>query len=74
MVVVSAPADDPARALLKRPGMTPERLEAMLARQMPDAEKRRRAHFVIDTGGALDETRAQVDELLRAVAGMAAGT
>lgn len=74
IVVVSAPADVQRARMLKRPGMTPERLEAMLARQMPDADKRRRAHFVIDTGGALDETRAQVDELLRAVAGMAAGT
>ena len=74
VIVVSAPADVQRERMLKRPGMTPERLEAMLARQMPDAEKRRRAHFVIDTGGTLDETRAQVDEILRAVAGMAAAS
>jgi dephospho-CoA kinase len=73
VVVVSAPAGVQRERMLRRPGMTPERLEAMLARQTPDAEKRRRAHFVIDTGGTLDETRRQVDEILRAVAGMAAG-
>ncbi len=73
VVVVSAPADVQRERMLKRPGMTPERLEAMLARQTPDAEKRRRAHFVIDTRGSLDETRRQVDEILRAVASVAAG-
>ena len=72
VIVVSAPAGVQRERMLKRPGMTPERLEAMLARQVPDAEKRSRAHFVVDTGGTLDETRAQVDEVLRAVAGMAA--
>jgi dephospho-CoA kinase len=59
--------------MLKRSGMTPERLDAMLARQLPDADKRRRAHFVIATGGALEETRAQVDNIFRAVASTAAG-
>ncbi len=72
VIVVSAPAEVQRARMLKRPGMTPERLQAMLARQVPDAEKRRRAHFVIDTGGTLDATRAQVEEILRAVAGMAA--
>lgn len=73
VVVVSAPPEMQRERMLKRAGMTPERLEAMLARQTPDAEKRRRAHFVIDTSGTLDETRQQVDDILRAVAGMAAG-
>ncbi len=73
VVVVSAPAEVQRQRMLKRPGMTPERLEAMLARQIPDAEKRRRAHFIIHTGGTLDETRGQVGNILRAVAGMAAG-
>lgn len=74
VVVVSAPAAVQRERMLKRPGMTPERLEAMLGRQMPDAEKRRRAHFVIDTSGTLDQTRRQVDDVLRAVSGRAAGT
>lgn len=73
VIVVSAPAEVQRQRMLKRPGMTPERLAAMLARQMPDTEKRRRAHFVIDTAGSLDETRGQVGSILRAVAGMAAG-
>jgi dephospho-CoA kinase len=73
VIVVSAPAEMQRERMLKRPGMTPERLDAMLARQLPDAEKRRRAHFVIDTGGALEETRGQVDNILRAVAPAAAG-
>ena len=73
VVVVSAPAEIQRMRMLKRPGMTPERLDAMLARQIQDAEKRRRAHFVIDTGGTLDQTREQVDAILRAVAAMAGG-
>ncbi|HET7715444.1 MAG TPA: dephospho-CoA kinase [Bauldia sp.] len=71
VIVVSAPEAIQRERMMKRPGMTPERLEAMLARQVPDGEKRRRAHFVIDTGGALDETRTQVEEILRATSGMA---
>jgi dephospho-CoA kinase len=73
VVVVSAPAEVQRERMLRRPGMTPERLEAMLARQMPDADKRRRAHIVIDTGGTLDDTRRQVDDILRAMAPVAAG-
>lgn len=73
VIVVSAPASIQRDRMLKRPGMTPDRLEAMLARQMPDAEKRRRAHFVIDTSGTLDQTRAQVDAIFRATAATAGG-
>ena len=58
VVVVSAPAGDAARARARRAGMTMERLEALLARQMPDAEKRRRADFVVDTSRGLRRARA----------------
>ena len=51
--------------------MTPEKLERILARQMPDAEKRARADFVIPTGGSLDETRASVRRIIACLAGAA---
>jgi dephospho-CoA kinase len=55
---------------LARKGMSEANLAAILSRQTPDAEKRRRAHFVIDTRGALEKTRAQAQQFLRAVAGI----
>jgi dephospho-CoA kinase len=55
-----------------RPGMTVEKFDQILARQMPDAEKRERADFLVDTSGDLDETRAQVRAIL-ACLGLAAG-
>jgi len=64
VVVVTAPATVQRARVLARPGMTPDRLEAILARQMPDAEKRRRADFVIDTGDSLEATRARVAEIV----------
>lgn len=60
IAVVSAPADAQRARVLARPGMSVERFESILAKQMPDAEKRERADFVIPTGGSLDETRAAV--------------
>jgi dephospho-CoA kinase len=60
VVVASAPADMQRARVLARPDMTPEKLDAILARQTPDAEKRRRAHYVIETGQGLDHARAQV--------------
>jgi len=60
VAVVSAPADIQRARVLARPGMVASRLDEILARQMPDAEKRARADFVIPTGGTLDETRAAV--------------
>ena len=64
VVVVTAPAAVQAQRVLARPGMTRERFEAILARQLPDAEKRLRADFVIDTGGGFEATRARVDEIV----------
>jgi dephospho-CoA kinase len=54
---------------MQRPNMTPEKLEQVLARQMPDAEKRARAHFIVDTGGTLAETDAQVDNIVESLKG-----
>lgn len=64
VVVVTAPAEVQAARVLARPGMTRERFEAILARQSPDAEKRRRADFIIDTGEGLEATRARVAEIV----------
>jgi len=64
VVVVSAPADMQRERVLARPGMSPERLDAILAQQLPDAEKRARAHFVVDTSRGLEAARIQVGEIL----------
>ena len=70
VVVVSAPADVQRARALERPGMTEDRLAVMLARQLPDAEKRRRADFVVDTSQGFDSAREQVRAILRRVATM----
>ncbi|WP_426050922.1 dephospho-CoA kinase [Brevundimonas sp. SL161] len=64
VVVVSADAAIQRRRVLARPGMTVERFEAILARQMPDGDKRRRADFVIDTGRDLAAARTRVAEIV----------
>ncbi|ODP35960.1 dephospho-CoA kinase [Sphingomonas turrisvirgatae] len=64
IAVVSAPAAVQRARVLARPGMTVERFEAILARQMPDAEKREKADFVIPTGGSIDATRAAVRDVI----------
>ncbi len=69
VAVVSAPAAVQRDRVMARPGMTAEKLEAILARQMPDAEKRRRAHFVIESSFGVDAARRQVGDLIRALAG-----
>ena len=70
VVVVSAPADVQRQRVLSRAGMSAEKLEALLARQMSDAEKRARAHFVVDSSRSFDSARAQVHGILRAVAAL----
>ena len=67
VVVVTADPEIQAARVLARPGMTRERFEAVLARQTPDAEKRRRADFVIDTGRGLEAARSQVREIVGTV-------
>jgi dephospho-CoA kinase len=64
VVVVTAPAEVQAARVLARAGMTPARFEAILSRQMPDAEKRRRADFVLDTGDGLEAARVRVNEIV----------
>ena len=64
MVVVSAPPDVQRARVLERPGMTAEKLDAILAQQMPDAEKRRRADYVVLTGGHRGETYRQLRRIV----------
>jgi dephospho-CoA kinase len=67
VLLVSAPAALQRRRALLRPGMTEEKLDLILARQMPDAEKRLRAHFIIDNAGDLGDLGREVDRVLAAL-------
>jgi dephospho-CoA kinase len=64
VVVVTTSPELQRERILARPNMTGEKLQHILARQMPDAEKRKRAHFVVDTSHGLDPVRAQIKDIL----------
>ncbi|WP_421927909.1 dephospho-CoA kinase [Neoaquamicrobium sediminum] len=69
IVVVTAPAEVQRERVLARPGMTDEKFEAILSRQVPDAEKRRRADYIIDTGQGMDAARRRVAEIVDELTG-----
>jgi len=69
VVVVSAPAQVQRQRVLARPGMTPAKFEAILAAQMPDAEKRAKADFVVETSAGIEHARRQVTAILAALRG-----
>jgi dephospho-CoA kinase len=73
VVVVSAAPEIQRARVLARPGMDEARFHQILARQMPDAEKRRRAHFVVDSGHGLTSAERQVRDILKACAGLPGG-
>ncbi|HEV2625672.1 MAG TPA: dephospho-CoA kinase [Xanthobacteraceae bacterium] len=70
VVVVSAPAEMQRARALGRPGMTEEKFATLLAKQMPDSQKRRRADFVVDSSQGFEQTRAQIRDILQSVATM----
>jgi dephospho-CoA kinase len=70
VVVVSAPADIQRTRVFERPGMDEQKFAAILAKQMPDAEKKSRADFVVDTSKGFDAARAQVRDILARIATM----
>jgi dephospho-CoA kinase len=70
VVVVTTTAELQRERILARPNMTEEKLKAILARQMPDAEKRNRAHFLVDTSHGLDAVRTRIRDILDQAANM----
>ncbi|NNM73686.1 dephospho-CoA kinase [Enterovirga aerilata] len=68
LVVTAAPEVQESR-VLARPGMTAQKFAAILAKQTPDEEKRRRAHFIVDTGHGFPRAKAAVSDIVRALAG-----
>ncbi|MGD9921591.1 MAG: dephospho-CoA kinase [Pseudorhodoplanes sp.] len=68
VVVVSAAPEIQRQRVMERPGMTAEKFEALLAKQTPDAEKRRRADYIVDSGHGIEPARRQVRDILAKVA------
>lgn len=68
-MVVSAPAEAQRTRVLARPGMTEQKLAQILSKQLPDAEKRAKANFVVDTGVSIEETQEQVDKIVESLKG-----
>ena len=68
VVVVSSPPEVQRARAFERPGMTEEKFASLLAKQMPDAEKRARADFIVDSSQGFDSARAQVHAILQAAA------
>ena len=66
-VVTSAPQDVQRARVLSRPGMTADKLEHLLARQLPDAERRARADYVVDSGTSLADMRIEIDKLIESL-------
>ena len=71
VVVVSAAPDIQRQRVMERPGMTAEKFEALLAKQVPDAQKRSRADYIVDSGRGIEPARDQVREILKKLATMA---
>jgi dephospho-CoA kinase len=67
VIVVSASPGVQRARLMARPGMTDEKIDALIARQLPDADKRAKADFVVDTGAPLEDTYRQIDAVLREI-------
>jgi len=68
VVVVTAPAEVQRKRVLERPGMTPDKFAGLLEKQVPDAQKRARADFIVDSGHGIEPAREQVRQILREVA------
>ncbi len=73
VVVVSTDAETQAQRVLERPGMNREKLAQLLSRQVPDAEKRARADFVVETGGTISQSQAKIDSIIKSLRGRTGG-